>query len=131
MDDRKTLADRPLVLVVEDEPLLRINAVEMVEEAGYAAIEAHDAFEAVRILERRPDIRIVFTDIEMPGGMTGVLLAAAIRDRWPPIEIILTSGAVTPAAELMPERGVFLAKPYSQSQLESALGGFGGPAAWM
>jgi CheY-like chemotaxis protein len=111
----------PLVLVVEDEPIIRLSAIEMVEEAGYTAVEAHDAAEAVRILETRPDIRIVFTDIDMPGSMNGILLAAAIRHRWPPIEIILTSGAIVPASALIPDRGVFVPKPYSQGQLESAL----------
>ena len=90
--DRTPAPTGPLVLVVEDEPLLRLAAVEMVEDAGYVAVEAADAFEAVRILESRDDIRIVFTDIDMPGGMSGVTLAAAIRDRWPPIDIIMTSG---------------------------------------
>ncbi len=112
---------KPLVLVVEDEPIIRLSAIEMVEDAGYTAVEAHDALEAVRILEMRPEIRIVFIDIEMPGSMNGILLAAAIRDRWPPIEIILTSGALVPAAALVPDRGVFLPKPYSQGQLENAL----------
>jgi CheY-like chemotaxis protein len=124
VDDRKTPTDRPLVLVVEDEPILRMTAVDMVEEAGYTAVEAHNAIEAVAILEARTEIRIVFTDIDMPGGMNGMLLAAAIRDRWPPIEIILTSGAMTPAADLIPARSVFLSKPYSQRELEGALGGF-------
>jgi CheY-like chemotaxis protein len=123
-DDRHPPRTGPLVLVVEDEPLLRMAAVEMVEEAGYVAIEAADAFEAVRVLEQRDDIRIVFTDIDMPGGMSGVLLAAAIRDRWPPIDIIMTSGAVIPAASMMPERGVFLAKPVCQRQFERTLESF-------
>lgn len=121
MPDQNRPPAGPLVLVVEDEPIIRLGAIEMVEEAGYTAVEAHDAAEAVRILETRPDIRIVFTDIDMPGSMNGILLAAAIRDRWPPIDVILTSGAVVPAAALIPDRGVFVPKPYSQGQLESAL----------
>lgn len=120
MNDDKRPPTGPLVLVVEDEPLIRLSAIQMVEDAGYAAVEAHDALEAVRILDSRPDIRIVFTDIDMPGAMNGLLLAAAIRDRWPPIEIILTSGALVPAAALMPDRGLFLPKPYTQTQLETA-----------
>ncbi len=111
----------PLVLVVEDEPLIRLNAVQMMEDAGYTAIEAHDAADAVQVLETRPDVRIVFTDIEMPGSMNGLRLAACIRDRWPPIEIILTSGAVIPAASAIPDGGVFVPKPYSQDQVEDAL----------
>ena len=121
MFDQKTPPSGPVVLVVEDEPIIRLNAVQRMEDAGYMAIEAHDAAEAVRLLETRPDIRIVFTDIEMPGPMNGVQLAASIRDRWPPIEIILTSGAVIPAASAIPDGGVFLPKPYSQNQIEDAL----------
>jgi CheY-like chemotaxis protein len=103
---------RQVVLVVEDEPLLRMMAVDMVEDAGFEAVEAADATDAVRILERRTDIRIVFTDIDMPRGMDGMRLAAAIRDRWPPIEIILTSGHVAVDDVRMPPRSVFFPKPY-------------------
>lgn len=103
---------RQVVLVVEDEPLLRMMAVDMVEDAGFEALEAADATEAVCILERRTDIRIVFTDIDMPRGMDGMRLAAAIRDRWPPIEIILTSGHVAVEDVRMPPRSVFFPKPY-------------------
>lgn len=85
-------ASKPIVLVVEDSAILRLMAVDIVEQAGFDAIEAGDADEAVRILESRNDIRIVFTDIDMPGSMDGMKLAACIRDRWPPVEIILTSG---------------------------------------
>ena len=98
--------------MVEDEPLLRLMAADLVEDAGFEAVEASCADDAVRILERRPDIRIVFTDIDMPGGMDGIKLAAAIRDRWPPIEIILTSGKPAPEQRDIPARGVFFAKPY-------------------
>lgn len=87
-------------------------AVDMVEDAGFEALEAADAGEAVTILEGHADIRVVFTDIDMPRGLDGIRLAALIRDRWPPIEIILTSGMNAPAADQMPERGVFFAKPF-------------------
>lgn len=120
MNDEKRPPTGPLVLVVEDEPIIRLSAIQMVEDAGYTAVEAHDALEAVRILDTRPDIRIVFSDIDMPGAMNGLLLAAAIRDRWPPIEIILTSGALLSAEALMPDRSLFLPKPYTQTQLEMA-----------
>ena len=83
-----------VVLVVEDDPLVLLSAVDIIEEAGYRALQASDADEAIAILEANPDIQIVFTDIEMPGSMDGVKLAAFIRDRWPPVEIIITSGRV-------------------------------------
>ena len=91
--------DKPtVVLVVEDEPLLLLLAGTLVEEAGQQPLYAGNADEAVAILEARPDIRIVFTDVEMPGSMDGIKLAAAIRNRWPPIQIVVVSGhsAVAP-----------------------------------
>jgi CheY-like chemotaxis protein len=103
---------KPIVLVVEDDPLLRMMAVDLVEDAGFRTVEASDATQAVEILERRTDIRIVFTDIDMPRGMDGMRLAAAIRDRWPPIEIILTSGHFKEADITLPARSVFFPKPY-------------------
>lgn len=110
-----------VVLVVEDEPLLRLTAVDMVEDAGFEVVSAADATEAVAILEHRPDIRIVFTDIDMPRGMNGMKLAACIRDRWPPIEIILTSGHVKPDTSSLPARSVFFSKPYRERDVVAAM----------
>jgi CheY-like chemotaxis protein len=109
------------VLVVEDEPLLRMMAMDLVEDAGFQAIEAADADEAVTILETRTDIRIVFTDIDMPGSMNGMKLAAAVRDRWPPIEIIIVSGQVRLSEGDLPERSVFFSKPYDWQKVTATL----------
>jgi CheY-like chemotaxis protein len=109
------------VLVVEDELLSRLHAVSLVEEAGYSAIEASNADEAIAILEARKDIRVVFTDIDMPGSMDGLKLARAIRDRWPPIELILTSGHFAVRERDLPERGRFFAKPYRDEEVISTL----------
>ena len=112
---------KPVVLVVEDEPLQRMMAVDMVEEAGFEVVEAADATEAIQILEARLDIRIVFSDIDMPRGMDGMKLAALVRSRWPPIEIILTSGR-TPASEVsLPPRAVFFSKPFRPSEIVAEL----------
>src|SRR5438270_12084536 len=81
-----------VVLVVEDEMLLRVQAVGMVEDAGFTSVEAVDADEAVAILESRSDIALMFTDIQMPGTMDGLKLAHIVHKRWPPIRIILVSG---------------------------------------
>ncbi|WP_113126697.1 response regulator [Neorhizobium sp. 2083] len=109
------------VLVVEDEPLLRMMAIDLVEDAGFDAVEAADADEAVRILETRKDIRIVFTDIDMPGSMDGMKLAAAVRDRWPPIDIIIVSGHVSLSEADLPDRSVFFSKPYDWQKVVATL----------
>lgn len=111
----------PKVLVVEDEPLLLMTAIDIVESAGFEAIAARNADEAIRILESIPDIRILFTDIHMPGSMDGLKLAAAVRNRWPPIEIIIVSGMKKPEASEMPERSVFFSKPYDPRDVSGAL----------
>ena len=114
------------VLVVEDELLSRIHAVNLIEDAGYDVIEASNADQAIKILEERKDIRIVFTDINMPGSMDGLKLSRAIRKRWPPIELILTSGHFMVSNGDLPERGRFLPKPYADEQLIGALRHFAG-----
>ena len=116
------MPDSPVyVLVVEDEFLSRLHAVNLVEDAGYIAVEASNADEAITILEARKDIRIVFTDIDMPGSMDGLKLAHAIRERWPPIELILTSGHFDLSDDEIPERGRFFPKPYRDQEIISAL----------
>lgn len=110
-----------VVLVVEDEPIVRMIAVETVEDAGFDVLEAENADVAVHILESRRDVRIVFTDIDMPGSMDGLKLAVAVRGRWPPIEIILTSGHRNVAASELPERCVFLPKPYKADRVVEML----------
>lgn len=104
---------RILVLVVEDDFILRMNAVQMIEEAGFEALEATNADDAILILEARSDINVVFTDIDMPGSMDGLKLAHAVRERWPPIQIITTSGHVTVNDNDLPTGGKFIPKPYS------------------
>lgn len=113
--------NKAIVLVVEDEPILRMLAVDVVEQAGLESIEAADANEAIAILEVRQDIRLVFTDVDMPGGMDGLRLAAAIRDRWPPIEVIVTSGKPLPQDLKLPARVIFIPKPFDMRELDLAL----------
>jgi CheY-like chemotaxis protein len=110
-----------IVLVVEDEPFQRMMAVDVVEAAGFVPIEATNADDAVRILEARSDIRIVFTDIDMPGSMDGMKLAAAVRNRWPQIEIILTSGLYKVRMGELPPRSVFFPKPYNIPEVIATL----------
>ena len=105
----------------EDEFLSRLHAVNLVEDAGYKAIEASNSEEAIAILEARKDIRIVFTDVDMPGTMDGLKLAHAIRTRWPPVELIVTSGHFNLSDADMPERGRFISKPYRDQDIVSAI----------
>ncbi|KPF72080.1 chemotaxis protein CheY [Bosea sp. AAP35] len=110
-----------VVLVVEDEPIIRLDAVSLIEDAGYEVLEASNADEAIQFLETRPDIRVVFSDIEMPGSMDGLKLTHAIRQRWPPVILILASGRVAPGVDDMPSETVFLRKPYSPAALLQAI----------
>ena len=122
--ESKHCAAPTYVLVVEDDLLSRLHASNLVEDAGYIAIEAANADEAIAILESRKDIRIVFTDIDMPGSMDGLKLARAIRHRWPPIELILTSGHFDLRQDEIPERGLFFAMPYRDEEIITTLQAF-------
>jgi CheY-like chemotaxis protein len=111
--------DNPIVLVVEDEFFIRMNAVQMLEDAGYATLEASNADEAILLLEGRADIRAVFTDINMSGSMDGLKLAHAIRGRWPPIHLIVTSGLQMLTEAELPSKGRFIGKPYNNAHVVS------------
>ena len=111
----------PIILVVEDDWLLRFLAVEVVEDAGCVAIEAANADEAILILERRADIALIFTDVDMPGTMDGLKLAHAVRHRWPPIKIIIVSGKTHLSDADLPSDTQFFPKPYSVPSMISKL----------
>jgi CheY-like chemotaxis protein len=117
----KTAVKRPIVLVVEDDFLIRIGVVEMIQEAEFGVVEAVNADDAMKILEARLDITVVFTDIQMPGSMDGLKLAAAIRERWPLIKIVATSGIVDVRRIDLPEGGRFLPKPYCSAEIVGTL----------
>jgi CheY-like chemotaxis protein len=112
-------SETPTVLVVEDETLIRMNIVEALETAGFEVFEADHAERAIAILEAHSEIRLVFTDVDMPGTMDGLKLAAFVRDRWPPIKIIVTSGRVT--STTLPDGAPFLTKPYQVDQVLTAI----------
>ena len=95
---------RPVVLIVEDETLVRMEAIDAIETAGFDVVEAANADQAVAILEQRSDIRLIFTDIHMPGAMDGLKLAHFVKDRWPPIKIIATSGRAENHGETVARR---------------------------
>ena len=111
----------PKVLVVEDEMVLRMRAVDIVEDAGFTPVQAINADEALSILESRSDISLLFTDIQMPGSMDGLKLAHAVRHRWPTIKIILVSGQVRPTTDESPADSRFFGKPLVVSKMVSEL----------
>jgi CheY-like chemotaxis protein len=109
------------VLIVEDEPLIRLGLATAVEEAGYDVVEAANASEALRRLEADQDIRLLLTDVDMPGGMDGIALAHYVRDRWPPVRLIVISGKVGVKPGQLPSGARFVSKPYQEPALLSIM----------
>lgn len=107
------MAHRISILVVDDEVLIRLDVADQLRDAGYDVFEAANADEAIDLLNDIPNIRLLFTDIDMPGSMDGLKLAAAVRDRWPPVKIIVTSGHRVVDIADMPDGSVFFGKPYA------------------
>jgi len=112
---------KAVVLVVEDNPLIRMCAVDLVLAAGFEALEAGDADEAIRILEARADIHLVFTDVTMPGSMDGIKLTHYIRDRWPPVKLIVASGKTIVEESDLPTGARFFFKPYDHTAIVEAM----------
>ncbi|WP_435170030.1 response regulator [Falsirhodobacter sp. 1013] len=107
----------PTILVVEDEPILRMAALAMMDDAGFEAIGARSSEMAIRILETCPSIRVIFTDVDLGPGEDGLWLASRVRDGWPPVGIIVTSGHRHVSRAVIPEGAVFLGKPYLEEQV--------------
>jgi CheY-like chemotaxis protein len=101
-----------VILVVEDEPLVRMFLSDLLDEAGFKVFEAVNADEAVSILQARPDVQAVVTDVEMPGSMNGFELARVVRERWPGVGLVVTSGRERPGPSDLPDDVAFLTKPY-------------------
>jgi two-component sensor histidine kinase/DNA-binding NarL/FixJ family response regulator len=116
----------PNVLIVEDEMILRMRAVDIVEDAGFTPIEAVNADDALAILESRTDIEMLFTDIQMPGSMDGLKLAHAVHERWPSIKIILVSGQLTLTDADKPIDSRFYGKPLDVKHMIAELQGMMG-----
>jgi CheY-like chemotaxis protein len=111
----------PKVLVVEDEALLLFSIADDLKEAGFDVLEASNADEAIRILTAHPEIELLFTDVDMPGSMDGLKLSAMVRNRWPPVRIIVTSGKQQPDQTTLPSGGLFIPKPYMSRQIAAAM----------
>ena len=109
------------VLIVEDDFFIRSDTVAMATQEGFVVLEAGNADEAIAILEAHPEIRVIFTDIEMPGTMDGLRLAEYVRHRWPPIKLIVTSGKVSMDEASLPKGSLFFSKPYNHSNVSAAM----------
>lgn len=117
-------SSHPRVLVVDDEPLLRTFNVDMLSDAGFDVIEAADADEALRLLEHTDGIRVVFTDVEMPGRIDGFALAELIEAQWPDIGVVVTSGRRMPNAAFNAAARCFVPKPYAAAQVVELIDAF-------
>jgi two-component system, response regulator PdtaR len=108
---------KDVILVVEDDALVRMNTADQIRELGFEVLEAVDADQAIALLESTPAITVLFTDIQMPGSMDGLRLAAVVRDRWPPVALLVTSGQLSPSTADMPAGARFIHKPYLPLQI--------------
>jgi two-component system, response regulator PdtaR len=108
---------KPVILVVEDDALLRMAASGLLEESGFGVVEAANADAALKVLDTRDDVRLLFTDIQMPGSCDGMDLARQVHVRWPNILLVITSGQVKPAEAEIPDHGHFIGKPYRANEL--------------
>jgi DNA-binding NtrC family response regulator len=109
------------VIVVEDEPIMRMDIAMSLQDAGFIVLEASNADEAIALLNAHSEIRLMFTDIDMPGSMDGLKLAKAVRGRWPPVKIIIASGQRDLNDEVLPVEGKFFSKPYDHGRVVSAI----------
>jgi CheY-like chemotaxis protein len=114
---------RQVVLVVEDEALVRLDVADILLGAGYAVLQAANADEAIRILNRRADVRLVYTDVDMPGSMDGIRLAHHISQKWPPVRLLVTSGHIKVSEVDLPEGARFCSKPCPPSEITGAIAG--------
>jgi two-component system, response regulator PdtaR len=112
---------KAVVLIVEDNTLIRMGAVDLVLSAGYEPLEAKHADQAIEILEKRHDIDLVFTDVQMPGTMDGIKLSHYIRDRWPPVKLIVASGIAILMENSLPVGATFFPKPYDDLNISQEM----------
>ena len=116
MGQRKPFAAKS-ILIVEDEALIRFNLIDFFEDAGYRVYEAENADEAITILASDSWIRVVLTDVQMPGSMDGLKLAHYIRDRFPPTVLVVTSGVLNPDKADLPVDSFFVPKPFDPKRV--------------
>ena len=114
-------SEPPIVLLVEDEPLIRLLGSDVLTEAGFRVIEATSAEEALTLLEAKPETVALVTDVKMPGSIDGFGLAHLVKSRWPHMGVVVTSAQALPGEGDLSADAVFLAKPYQLSALIAAV----------
>jgi CheY-like chemotaxis protein len=112
-----TASSQIVILVVDDNGVLRMHAAELLKEAGYEVLEAADTEAAVGFLEARSDIKLLFTDVQLPAGRDGLSLAQQVTRQWPDVLLLITSGGPKIADESIPHDARFLTKPYSNREV--------------
>ena len=118
---RRSILQAPVVLLVEDEPLVREFEIDVLQDAGFRVLEARTADEAFDMLRGRPDVRIVFTDVDMPGSLNGFEFARLVHQGWPEVAILVSSGKLAPQDGDLPAGAAFIAKPYRPDDLVEQL----------
>jgi CheY-like chemotaxis protein len=121
MKPRVPVLARPVVLLVEDEPLVRTVQVDILREADFWVLEAQDADEAFEVLKRRPDVRAVLTDVDMPGSLDGFEFARLVAQGWPEVGVLVISGKTAPEPGDLPPSALFAAKPVRPDALVELL----------
>lgn len=121
MKPHRRILKQPVVLLVEDEPLVRLTQVDILREAEFWVVEAQDADEAFELLKTRPDISAVLTDVNMPGSMDGFEFARLVRQGWPEVGVLVISGKTGPGPGDLPPHTAFLHKPILPDDLVAAL----------
>jgi two-component system, response regulator PdtaR len=121
--DQTPDGDHPTILVVDDDVLLRLHASDLLEENGYTIVEANSAEQALKVMETRKDVRMLFTDIQMPPGIDGLELARQVHGRWPTVLLVITSGQKQPTKAEIADDGQFISKPYRAQELLGKIGG--------
>jgi CheY-like chemotaxis protein len=109
------------ILVVDDDPILRVHISELLQDAGYQVLEASNTDEALAVLEQHSNIKLLFTDVQMPPGADGIALAEIVQNRWPDVSVLVTSGGLNLSDDDIPDGGEFVSKPYSRKLLLSRI----------